>query len=221
MDLFVVPTDPRSIAFEFMGYVAAILVFSTFYMKTMLPLRIIAITSNLAFIIYAILGHLLPVLIVHSALLPLNLLRLFQIRRLLRQITAAQTGEFSIDVLVPFMTTKKFKAGESLFRIGDPAAELYVLREGSIRLPEVGVTLKEWEMVGEIGIFSRHRQRMASALCQTDCKVLVLTAEKALQLYYESPSFGFYVFQLVIDRLLTDLSRNRVSINTSTEAPQG
>jgi len=198
-----------------------ILVFSTFYMKTMQPLRIIAIASNVAFIVYAILGHLHPVLMLHAALLPLNLLRLYQIRRLLRQVNAVQTGEFSIDALLPYMTVRKFKAGESLFRAGDPATELYVVREGSVRLPEIGVLLKEWDMIGEIGIFARDRKRMASALCETDCKILALTAERALQLYYQNPSFGFYVFQLVIDRLLKDPSGKAVPMDTSAEEAQG
>lgn len=215
MDWFEDPSNTASNAFAVMGYVAAVLVFSTFYMKTMLPLRIIAIASNLAFISYAILGHLLPVFILHSTLLPLNLWRLFQIRKLLRDMAAAQAGDFSIDILVPFMTTKNLKAGEILFRKGDSAEELYVLKKGFIRLPEVGVLLRDWDMIGEIGILSRQRKRMATALIESDCTVLSLTSEKAIQLYYQNPTFGFYVFQLVIDRLLTDLSRDAASSKIS------
>ena len=37
---------------EIAGYLAAVLVFLTFYMKTMIPLRIIGICSNCMFIIY-------------------------------------------------------------------------------------------------------------------------------------------------------------------------
>jgi hypothetical protein len=37
---------------EFFGYVASGLVFATFYMRTMLPLRLLAIGSNVAFITY-------------------------------------------------------------------------------------------------------------------------------------------------------------------------
>jgi hypothetical protein len=38
------------------GWIAAVLVFSSFFMKTMIPLRIVAIASNAAFICYALLG---------------------------------------------------------------------------------------------------------------------------------------------------------------------
>jgi hypothetical protein len=38
------------------AWIAAFLVFSSFFMKTMIPLRIVAIVSNTAFISYALLG---------------------------------------------------------------------------------------------------------------------------------------------------------------------
>jgi hypothetical protein len=38
---------------EFVGYLAAGLVFATFYMKTMIPLRLLGITSNITFLVYS------------------------------------------------------------------------------------------------------------------------------------------------------------------------
>jgi ABC-type glycerol-3-phosphate transport system permease component len=60
------------------GYFAASLVFATFCTKRMVPLRTIAIVSNIAFIIYGYLGGLWPILILHTALLPMNIHRLRQ-----------------------------------------------------------------------------------------------------------------------------------------------
>lgn len=60
------------------GYIACTLVLATFSMKSMWTLRITAIASNVAFILYATVAHLLPILILHAILLPLNLLRLRQ-----------------------------------------------------------------------------------------------------------------------------------------------
>lgn len=62
------------------GYLAASLVFATFYAKRMVPLRTLAIASNVAFIAYGYLDALWPILILHSALLPMNVLRLLQAR---------------------------------------------------------------------------------------------------------------------------------------------
>jgi CRP/FNR family transcriptional regulator, cyclic AMP receptor protein len=61
---------------EIFGYIASALVFATFYMRTMVPLRVVAIASNVAFIIYATIDGLTPIFLLHVALLPLNVLRL-------------------------------------------------------------------------------------------------------------------------------------------------
>jgi hypothetical protein len=47
----------------------------------MRSLRVTAIASNLAFIAYAAYGHMPPILILHSILLPMNIIRLIQIDR--------------------------------------------------------------------------------------------------------------------------------------------
>ena len=54
------------------GFIASGLVLATFGMKDMINLRIVAICSNIAFIAYGIALSLLPVLILHVMLLPLN-----------------------------------------------------------------------------------------------------------------------------------------------------
>jgi hypothetical protein len=61
------------------GFVASILVLTTFTMTDMRALRIVAIFSNVAFIAYSALEWLPPVLILHLTLLPLNVLRLTQL----------------------------------------------------------------------------------------------------------------------------------------------
>jgi hypothetical protein len=78
---------------EVSGYVAATLVFMTFYMKTMVPLRVIGICSNCAFITYGFIGGLYPVLILHAILLPLNSLRLREMLQLTKQVRAAAHGD--------------------------------------------------------------------------------------------------------------------------------
>jgi hypothetical protein len=58
-----------------LGYVAAGLVFATFCVQRMASLRLLAIASNLAFIGYGYLDSLWPILILHCAMLPINVLR--------------------------------------------------------------------------------------------------------------------------------------------------
>jgi hypothetical protein len=60
------------------GFIASALVLAAFGMKDMISLRIVAICSNLAFIAYALVLNLPPILILHALLLPLNGWRLAQ-----------------------------------------------------------------------------------------------------------------------------------------------
>jgi hypothetical protein len=58
------------------GYTASALVVVTFYMKDMVPLRIAALCSNIAFLVYGIGLGLGPVVVLHGTLIPLNAWRL-------------------------------------------------------------------------------------------------------------------------------------------------
>ena len=60
------------------GFVASALVLAAFGMKDMVNLRIVAICSNVAFITYALMLNLPPILILHVILLPVNGWRLAQ-----------------------------------------------------------------------------------------------------------------------------------------------
>jgi len=60
------------------GYLAAVLVALAFYMKSMVTLRLLALGSNAAFIVYGVGLGLTPVWVLHCCLVPLNLARLFQ-----------------------------------------------------------------------------------------------------------------------------------------------
>lgn len=65
-------------AYEPIGYLASLLVLATFSVRGMLALRLLAIASNLAFIAYAALAGIQPVLLLHGLLLPVNVVRLLQ-----------------------------------------------------------------------------------------------------------------------------------------------
>ena len=73
---------------EPLGYLASALVLATFCMRDMRRLRWMAIASNLAFIAYALLADLAPVLMLHLLLLLVNVQRLMA-RRSSTQAAAA------------------------------------------------------------------------------------------------------------------------------------
>jgi CRP/FNR family transcriptional regulator, cyclic AMP receptor protein len=77
---------------ELVGYLASALVFATFYTKAMPALRLVAIASNIAFIVYGYLGGLAPIVLLHAGLLPLNAWRLCQMLRSQGKIGGATPG---------------------------------------------------------------------------------------------------------------------------------
>jgi CRP/FNR family cyclic AMP-dependent transcriptional regulator len=187
---------------EITGYIASILVFSTFYMKTMIPLRMVGLCSNIAFIAYAWLGALYPVLILHLLLLPLNLLRFFQLRKLIEDVRAASEASFSLDWLTPYATKKSLNKGDVIFRRGDLADSMYVIVQGEVRIQETGIILKKGDIIGEIGLFSPLNERTATLICESDSETLTVTKAKIMELYYQNPNIGYHLTQLIVGRLL-------------------
>jgi CRP/FNR family transcriptional regulator, cyclic AMP receptor protein len=185
------------------AWVAAFFVFSSFFMKTIVPLRMVAIGSNIAFITYALLGlkygvfgRVYPILVLHASLLPLNLVRLRQLKALQRGVREASEDE-TIRSLVPYMHAETHAAGEVLFRKGDPANRLYVIQHGHVRFPEIGKVVSAGQVFGEVGLFAPHNVRTLSATCHDDCRLYTIKRDKVLELYYQDPRFGFFLIRLV------------------------
>lgn len=191
---------------DLLGYAASASVLITFCMSTMVPLRVVAICSNVLFATFGGLAHIYPVLVLHVVLLPVNIARLVQILRLIKGVRTAQLSEMSIECLLPFMSHRFVKAGQVLLNKGDKADRMYYLVSGTMKIPELGKIIEPGAILGEIGIFARDQKRMASVVCVDDCEVYEMSESKAKQLYFQDRSFGLAVLQLIIARLMEDLS---------------
>jgi hypothetical protein len=200
------------------GYLASLLVFCTFYMKTMLPLRVIAIASNVAFMTYGLLGAVYPVLVLHVILLPLNCLRLHQMRRLIRQVREASRGDLSTEWLIPLMARSHHAKGEVLFRLGDPGDSMHLVLAGSVRILELDTPLGPGSVIGEMGVFGPSHRRTGTAVCETEVEIGSISDQQATQLYYQNPAFGFHLFRIVVQRVLENERRWR---EKHMDAPRG
>lgn len=193
---------------DLIGYVAAVLMFSTFYMKKMIPLRAIGASANLVFVVYTMSSYfalgrgIWPLFILHAALFPLNITRMLQMIRLVNRVQESSKGHFAIDFLTPYMAKEHLEKGDYLFRKGDESLKMYYVQHGMLRLEEIEVSFGEGELIGEMGLFTSDHQRSATAVCETDVELLAISKKNVMQLYYQNPKFGFYLVQLVIDRLL-------------------
>lgn len=187
----------------FAAWFAAGLVFAAFFMKTMIPLRIIAIASNVAFVAYALLGlrygifdRVYPILVLHAALLPLNVMRLRQMNRLIAAVNEASKDD-TIDYLIPYMRRERHAEGDTLFRKGDIADKLYLIEDGSVSLPEAGRRLMRGAVFEEVGLFAPHGVRSVTAVCDEVCILHAIRKDKVHELYYQNPRFGFFLIRLV------------------------
>jgi len=194
---------------DLLGYAASASVLATFCMSTMVPLRIIAICSNVLFIGFGAFAHIYPVLTLHIILLPVNIARLVQLLRLIRSVKIAGTSDLSVEHIIPFMSHRMVKAGEVLIQKGQNADSLYYLVRGQLELPEIGKVLGPGAVLGEIGIFAREHKRTATVVCVSDCELYEMSGKKAKQLYFQDRSFGLAVLQLIILRLMENVALTR------------
>ena len=77
-DLVAVLAHPLTYRLELrdaLGFAASLAVLLTFLMPNMFLLRLVAIVSNVLFVLYGSMNHIYPVLILHLILLPINLSR--------------------------------------------------------------------------------------------------------------------------------------------------
>jgi len=199
------------------GYLGAVLVIISFLMKTMVPLRVITILSNVCFIIYSGFLAQYPALFMYVALLVLNAVRIYQITLFVRRVRSASQGEQTLGALKPFMRPSHFKAGEIVFRKDDPADNLYYLVSGQFCVTEVGKVLTAGDFVGEMALLAPKRLRRQTVMCVAGGEVLSISYEHVTQLYYDNPDFGYHLLKLTTGRLFQNLD----ALQTQVETLQG
>lgn len=190
-----------------LGYIAAVCTLATFSMKRMIPLRVAGIASNCFFLAFGFFGAVYPSLVLNAILLPLNSVRLYQMLQLVKKVKEAVGGDLSMDWLKPFMSARRYHAGDILFRRGDSAGEMLYIVSGQYRLRELATVIGPGNIVGELGIVSPQNQRTQTVECTEDGEVLTIGYDQIRQLYYQNPKFGFYLLRLIGERLTRDIAR--------------
>lgn len=183
------------------GYTGTVLTISASAMSTMIPLRIIALMASCVVVTYGILIGSMPVVLTECIQIPFNAWRLWQMVRLVRDVEKAASGDLSLDWLKAFGHVRRFAAGQTIFRKGDPADEMFTIQSGRYRIPESGIELGAGAVVGELGMLSPGNRRTASLVCVEAGRALCLPYSEVKQLYYQNPEFGFYFLKLTSERL--------------------
>ena len=187
---------------EIIGYVASALVVATFTMNNMLWLRSVAVLSNIGFLVYGFLGELWPVFGLHVVLLPLNLARIRQLRRLVTIADRVDHTSFPASEILPYGKPVTFPAGHTVFSAGDHADAFYFLVSGQVAVPESGFVIGEGELFGEIGLFSDERERTAAVVCETDVEAVEISRLDLWRIFRKDPAASFELTRVVVNRLL-------------------
>ncbi|MCP4380779.1 MAG: cyclic nucleotide-binding domain-containing protein [Hyphomicrobiales bacterium] len=190
-------------------------------MKTMVPLRILGLCSNVAFITYGFLEDLHPVLILHSILLPLNAVRLHQMLRLTRDVREAAFGDLNMGWLKSYGSVQHARDGEVLFSKGDVADSMFVVVSGRYRL-ENGTEITAPHVIGEFALLAPDRRRTQAIRCVAAGTLLRVSYGDFEQLFFQNPKFGFYFLHLVTRRLFENveqLEAERTRHRPATNSP--
>src|SRR5271155_3968214 len=187
------------------SFFASIFVVATLSMRTMIPLRVFAILTNILLIATAIPTHNYATLILHSVLLPLNTYRLHQMLQLVRDVKRSVSSDLSMDWLKPFMTERNCTAGEILFYKDEKAEDMLYIVSGRFKLIESGIELPVGAIVGELGMLSPSNVRTQSLECIEAGLILSVSYSKVEELYVQNPAFGFYFLKLASARLFQNL----------------
>ena len=183
---------------DLLGTLGALLVFASFWMKSSTRLRTVALASNVVFITYAFAADLMPILVLHLALLPLNAIRLLELRRGPNPDSVVRPT----DWLIPHMRRRTFAAGEVLLREGDAADKLLLINRGVVAVGDQVQNCGPGNLLGAIGAFSPERRVVRSVVAVTAGDMYFLDSESARRLHQGNPGLAGYLIGLVTERLL-------------------
>ena len=190
-----------------LALIGAIFFVATLLMRTMVPLRVTGIISDVFFIGYGVLSGTVTTLMLYLLLLPINIFRLAQMLRLVKRARIAVQGDLSMDWLKPFMNRRQYGKGDVLFRKGDRANEMFFTVTGKFLVTELGIELPPGRLVGELGFLAPDNRRTQSLECTEDGQVLAITYDRLLEIYFQNPEFGYYFLRLSTERLLQNIAR--------------
>src|ERR1700716_223885 len=187
--------------------VGAIFLVATLLMHTMVPLRIANMAGCTFFVAFGALSGNVATFILYLLLLPINAIRLRQMLNLIKRARIATEGDTSLEWLKPFMTERKYRRGDKLFKKDDAATEMFLTVTGKFLVREIDVELPPGRLMGELGFLTPNKRRTATVECIVDGQVMTITYDRLLEIYFQNPQFGYYVLVLTSQRLLENISR--------------
>ena len=98
---------------------------------------------------------------------------------------------------------RDFKAGDVIFRQGDPAHELFIVQSGEVEIRlgnRVLETLPQYSIFGEMALIDS-APRSATAIASSDAKLVPVSEKQFLFLISNTPYFALNVMRVMARRL--------------------
>lgn len=121
-------------------------------------------------------------------------------------MTQVETGVYRPNFLGLFKSEENVvtvKAGDDLFRKGDPAKAMYVVLSGELRVGDGNKIFEELApggLVGEMALID-HATRAATVTALTDSTLAEIDEKRFLFLTQQTPSFALNVMRVLSQRL--------------------
>ena len=99
--------------------------------------------------------------------------------------------------------SRQIKAGDVIFREGDQAQELFVIRSGEVRIQIGNRTIAELSadsIFGEMALID-NEPRSATAIAVTDVELVSVSEKQFLFLVSQTPYFALRVMRVLAQRL--------------------
>jgi hypothetical protein len=206
-------------ASNLLGWIAASLVLTSFYLKTIVPLRIVALASNLAFMAYGLMVDATPVYVLHSLLLPLNIFRLTQLWRAKSHIAPVSSDSTFNRILMPNMQTRRVAAGRVLFAAGEQSEAIYSVMDGELHSISSGTRYQAGDLIGVVDAFSADGRHLDTVVCGTDAILGWASTGAVIEALHREPAFGDFLLRAVARRAVCRKTNSNLPVGTAGGIP--
>jgi len=101
------------------------------------------------------------------------------------------------------MDAVAFKAGQTIFEVGEEAEMMYIVVEGEVEIQLNGRVLQTvgaQDVFGEMALID-NSPRSAKAIAKTDCRLAGIDKDRFLVLVEKNPDFALEVMEVMAKRL--------------------
>ena len=108
---------------------------------------------------------------------------------------------------------KSFGQDTSIYLVGDPVEDFYVLADGTVRFTlglgkretSAGEIIRRGDVFGWAALVEGHSQRIATAYCLTACEVVAISGARLLELMERDHSIGYPLMKALAALLTSEL----------------